>query len=426
MGLALNKSILKALFVLAIFLMSTMIPSISKAKTKENTWTTLAPMPTSRSVGGVAVVLDKIYVIGGYSNGYLNNNEMYDPETNTWTTKAPMPTSRNSFAIEVFQNKIYCIGGLLNSSYVKETEVYDPATDTWQTKASIPTPRSQFSANLVDGKIYAIGGFNNPGTGEISNLNEVYDPSTDTWTTKTHSPYGVYSHCSTTIDDKIYVISGKSASPGSKSPDYGPLNQIYNTKTDTWAFGTTPRKSSYRSEAVVTSGIFSPKRIYTIGGEVGFMEASNTNQVYDPKTDTWSEGASMPTARQGLGLVIVDDLIYAIGGIYPKYYESTADSTDSNIQYNLLANINNKPVNFVPQKNCALNEQYTPIGYERPEVIFTDPPASTIEPNTTATPTSKVEQSLQLPSTLEALTIIVSTVFALSLIVNLVKKRKKQ
>ncbi|NHJ31953.1 MAG: hypothetical protein FK732_03735 [Asgard group archaeon] len=423
-GLALRKSsLIPVLVLLAVFSASTMLPSIPIVRAQENTWRTLAPMPTSRNVGGIAVVYNKIYVIGGYNDGYLSTNEMYDPVTNTWITKTPMPTPRQSFAIEVFQNKIYCIGGSTGNGYTSVTEVYDPLTDTWESKAAIPAPRSQLTANMVDGKIYVIAGFNNSNTGDISNLNEVYDPKTDTWTTKATIPYGVYSHCSVVVDNSIYVFSAQSASPGSKRPDNGPANQIYDTKTDTWTFGKTPPKRAHRSGAVVTSGRFAPKRIYVIGGEVGYMEATNTNQVYDPQTDTWSTGAPMPTARQGVGLAVVDDLIYAIGGIYPEYYTPTSDSITSDVQYSLLTNTKNNPVNFVPQENCALNEQYTPIGYERSDTTE-KPPASTIEPNATPTPTSKLEQTLQFPSTTEALIIIGVVVLIFGLVVNFTKKEK--
>jgi hypothetical protein len=37
-------------------------------------------------------------------------------------------------------------------------------------------------------------------------------------------------------------------------------------------------------------------------------------EVYDPGTDTWVEGLSMPTARSGLSTVTLNGKIYAIGG----------------------------------------------------------------------------------------------------------------
>ena len=40
----------------------------------------------------------------------------------------------------------------------------------------------------------------------------------------------------------------------------------------------------------------------------------NFNQIYDPETDTWTKGAGMPTNRYGLGVAVIDDIIYAIGG----------------------------------------------------------------------------------------------------------------
>jgi len=313
-------------------------------------------MPTARAFFGVSVVDGKIYAIG--SAGGVN--EAYDPETNTWTTKEPMLTPRTSFAIAAYENRIYCIGGYSNGTKTAINEAYDPATDSWETKSSMPTARSQLQAGAVNGKIYVIGGILDGG--EILDLNEVYDPATDTWTTKSSIPYGVYSHCSVVVDNKIYVISGQSSSPGNKGPDKGPLTQIYDPETDTWTSGAPPPQPAHRSGAVATSGVSAPKRIYVIGGEVGFMEATNSNQVYDPQTDTWSNGASMPTARQGLGVAVVNDVIYTIGGSFPEYWVSTPTSGDLNKPHITLVSAKVTPINFMPQQHCGVNEQYTPIG----------------------------------------------------------------
>jgi len=70
--------------------MSTMPPSFFIAYAQEDTWTSLAPMPTPRMDLGLAVVNNKIYAIGGQtgrglSDIVLDTNEMYNPATNTWT-----------------------------------------------------------------------------------------------------------------------------------------------------------------------------------------------------------------------------------------------------------------------------------------------------------------------------------------------------
>jgi hypothetical protein len=85
-----------------------------------------------------------------------------------------------------------------------------------------------------------------------------------------------------------------------------------------------------------------PKRIYVIGGYNDIRGQGFTlNQVYDPETDTWTMGAQMPTSRYGLGVAVVNDILYAIGG------------------------------------GDAENERYTPIGYhgpiDRPSIAVLSP-----------------------------------------------------
>jgi hypothetical protein len=62
-----------------------------------------------------------------------------------------------------------------------------------------------------------------------------------------------------------------------------------------------------------------PKKIYILGGIELF--ASGGNQVYDPTTDSWSTGADMPTARGRLGVAVVNDILFAIGGTGENYLE---------------------------------------------------------------------------------------------------------
>jgi hypothetical protein len=53
--------------------------------------------------------------------------------------------------------------------------------------------------------------------------------------------------------------------------------------------------------------------MYVVGG-FDQISYSNVVHVYDSERDAWSAGASMLTARGYLGLAVVDDVLYAIGG----------------------------------------------------------------------------------------------------------------
>jgi N-acetylneuraminic acid mutarotase len=350
---------LSAFLICAVLVAPAFFSNVAAA---EDSWVSMAQMPTARAQIGAAVVDGKIYVIGGVSGA----NEVYDPAAGTWETKTPMPHPRTSFGIAVCDGKIYVIGGYANTTTggVPDmsglVEAYDPAADSWETRASMLTPRGQLTASAVNGKIYTMGGFQD-NRGTTSFLNEVYDPASDTWKTQQPLPNAAYGHSAVALGSKIYVIWGQTSG---RPNGYlsGPWNQIYDTENNSWTLGAAPPEPVHRSGAVVTSGVDAPQRIYVVGGEVGFMQALNVIQIYDPQTDTWSRGTDMPTARQGLALAAVNDLLYAIGGCYPTNDYTIATSNSQNHRYTTLV-AEASPANFVPQQNSAANERYTPIGY---------------------------------------------------------------
>ncbi len=344
----------------------TVLPQPSPATV--GSWTEKTPMPTPRLDLGVAAVNGKIYAIGGSNQRTpLATNEMYDPSTDTWTTKASMPTPRIGFGISVYQNKIYCIGGVEgpNNTASGANEVYDPATDTWQTKTPIPIP-GVVQANVADGKIFL-----------LSILNQVYDPRTDTWTKKASVPTGMDAYVSASVDDKICLFQGGSTPSIPYAIYYGwsPLTYIYNTQNDSWSNGAQIPDKAYEQflgGAAATTGQCAPKRIYVIGGYGGGLPDNgqtilNEVQIYNPESNSWTTGVSMPTRRTGLGIAVLNDTLYAIGGGYQDGWGAT-----------------------------NANEQYTPPGYGTPDPTYQTPSPS---PSTSQSPTPSPIPSLSKPPT---------------------------
>jgi N-acetylneuraminic acid mutarotase len=323
----------------SMFLFTLQLP-VADAATA-NSWTTKKPMPTARGGLEVAVVNGKIYAIGGSNNDtQLGVTEEYNPITDTWTTKTSMPTPRSGFAITVYQNKIYCIGGTTGDSdnfvsgLTGVNEVYDPATDTWETKTPMTTPRADLCASIVNGSIYCMGGKKywgfDPYYSEL-NITEVYNPAEDSWTTNASMPFPVFGCSSAVLNDKIYVIGGSSHLQLGPELDTTASNQVYDPENDTWTTQThLPLAESYGA-AAATTGVTAPKRIYFVGGS----NETTYNPVpyaYDSASDNWRAGASIPTPRIYLGLAVVDDVLYAIGG-------------------------------FDGENWLNVTEQYTPLGY---------------------------------------------------------------
>jgi len=339
-----SKSVV--LLLVLMFLTASCIaikPVMLSPDATENTWVSKEPMSTARSGLGVVVIKDKIYAIGGAGKlPSLDTNEEYDPDADAWITREPMLTPRGDFAIAVFQDKIYVFGGAIKAhqwdfELTDANEVYDPATDTWTAKASMPVPKAGFSASVVDDKIYLIGGWTKsvtPGLGPLwvtSNETLVYDPNANSWTTKTPMPTGAVHYASAVVDNKIYVISGTSRAYSDNLLNY---TQIYDPRTDTWSQGALIPAAVQQAAAGATTGVKAPKAIYVVGGFTGFYWPRNLTQVYYPETDTWSFGADMPTPLFSLGVAVVEDKLYAIGGS-PFYLQP---ATNQNSQYTPIAN----------------------------------------------------------------------------------------
>ena len=323
-----NKS--AALFLILTTMVVSCIVNIQPANALDNQWIEKAPMPTARFHFGAASVNCTIYAIGGLAEvfdgheyghtGTTNVNEAYDPATDAWVEKAPMPGPNwlDSFGIVVHQGKIYCIGGPANN-------VYDPATDTWEAKKAMPTPRHFLDANVVDGKIYLIGGRAMGKvdwsplliTYHVSDVNEVYDPATNSWTEKAPIPHPIASYASAVVNNKIYIISG--CTP---SGDITGLVQVYDPQTDNWSSAASIPNPVENAVAGAITNNAMPSAIYVIGGCTERLRASNQtytgskfNQVYFPENDSWTVSLPMPDNRYGLSVVVVNNMLYAIGGV---------------------------------------------------------------------------------------------------------------
>ena len=278
---------------------------------EEGSWTTLDPLPTPiSSYSARALALNgKIYCIGA------NMTLCYDPETNNWTQLTPPPIPKAGVYVAC-QNKIYVISG---SSDVP-TQVYDPATDTWENRTSFHGTRGIVQANVVDGKIYVMGGQYStfPSTLFPVNSNYVYDPETDNWTQMASLPVGVGGYASAVVDNRIYIIGGGYEA----APDYKPTNlvQIFDPETNQWTNGTSIPTAVYNARACVITEPSGEQRIHVIGGQLYYFWYDvpyigiDLHQVYDPETDTWTNATAMPTPRTGMGLATINNEIYAIGG----------------------------------------------------------------------------------------------------------------
>jgi N-acetylneuraminic acid mutarotase len=256
---------------------------------------------------------------------------------NSWAEKAPMPSPHSGYQVAVVNGIIYLIGASYrydpsaNLTVVNSNNLaYNPSTDTWTSIAPMLTPRLSFAIAGYNNKIYVFGGLKVTASGGLSryscSINEAYDPITNTWTAAASMPTGTSSMQANTVNGKIYVIGGLT---GDISADLAVnTTQIYDPISDSWTTGASmPYSVQYYASAAIDDNI------YVIGGVDDYLSTKQDpdakfvqfNQIYDSVANTWSLGSPIPaiTLLAGAGAttgMAAQKRIYVMGGMVPGVF----------------------------------------------------------------------------------------------------------
>lgn len=277
------------------------------------TWETKAPMsPRGDAMAGV--IAGRLYAAGGGAPGGGSTNTLleYDPATDAWATKAPMPTSRAVGGGAVIDGKLYVVGGWLNSDSNTPTgvlEVYDPVTNTWATRAPMPTPRGSMAVAAIGGKLYVTGG-RGPCCTQYAQL-EIYDSATNTWTAGAPLPTARETVAAAAVGGKLYVVGGNILVPGPAHAQ-SDVVEAYDPATDTWASLAAMPTARAGAAAGVLGG-----SIHVVGGSNATSGALAVHEAYDPVANAWTSQAPMPTGRRVAAADVVGERLYVVGGSNP-------------------------------------------------------------------------------------------------------------
>ncbi|KFB45323.1 AGAP001513-PA-like protein [Anopheles sinensis] len=124
-----------------------------------NWFTLVPPMGTPRHGLGVAFLEGPLYAVGGHDGwSYLNTVERWDPSARTWSYVAPMSAMRSTAGVAVLGNRLYVIGGRDGSVCHRTVECYDPHTNKWTLRAPMNRRRGGVGVGVLNGFLYALGG----------------------------------------------------------------------------------------------------------------------------------------------------------------------------------------------------------------------------------------------------------------------------
>jgi len=261
-----------------------------------------APLLEPRQEVGVAELLGRVYVVGGYHQDHSTANtvEVYDPAAARWSFAAPMPRTVNHPMVAVLAERLYVLGGDSGGGALSTTQEYDPRTNTWALRAPMPTPRFAGLAAVIGSRVYVVGG----APAAAGRVVEAYEPAADRWLPQTPMPTPRNHAAGGVIGGRLHVVGGR-------PPNTLAVHEVFDPVTGSWSpRAAMPTGRSGHAGAVVRGCL------YVFGGEGNPATASGVfaqNEVYDPRRDTWQALSPMVTPRHGIGAAVLGDRAYVPG-----------------------------------------------------------------------------------------------------------------
>ena len=245
------------------------------------------------------------------------------------TSVDAMDVGRVYSAVVAVDDKVYVIGGSITmvssdpNPTLDDVLIYDIETGEQSMGASMVKGVGLAACAVGDdGLIYVIGGWNTS-DGSYYGRVQVYDPVADSWTvTDTLTPESI-GYCATTLgmDGMIYMFGGGWAHNATI---------IYDPSTDAFEYGTSIPYGMHGGAAVALSDT-----MILVAGGVNRSESLPTTdaRLYNPVEDTWTSTGSMNAPRNLLSLAVArTGYVYAIGGT-DSLLLASATTVYSSIEY---------------------------------------------------------------------------------------------
>ncbi|MEM7028265.1 MAG: kelch repeat-containing protein, partial [Chloroflexota bacterium] len=183
-------------------------------------------------------------------------------------------------------------------------EIYEVDNDRWREGPGKPTPVVDVQAITINDKIYVAGGCNDEV--EATDVLEILDTSTNLWTAGPPLPTPLCGYAATADAQNLYIIGGWD---GNNYHDVVYMLNIDDEETMQWRILETPypHKTGYAGAAFLAG------EIYVAGGLKGDQELADVH-ILNLQTEEWRKGPSLQSPRAGLGLINLNDTLFAIGG----------------------------------------------------------------------------------------------------------------
>ena len=183
-------------------------------------WSPVSAMPSSRRRGSasVAVVVDDVYVLGGFRGGAVAECDVYRTGLDRWDALPPLPEARDHAGAATIDGKVYLVGGRQGAIGSVEADLWrldpDDTEAGWVALNPMPTARGGIAVGVVAGpagapRLVVVGGEGNTAaeSGVFAQV-EAYDPATDTWASLPPMPAPRHGMQAAGLGSRLFVPGG--------------------------------------------------------------------------------------------------------------------------------------------------------------------------------------------------------------------------
>ncbi len=227
-----------------------------------------------------------------------------------WEVQAPLSQPRSRMAAVELAGQIYVMGGEGGDGTPLDlVEIYDLALGQWRKGASLTSPRANLALTISGDDLIIAGGsrLNNEGTDDEGTDNgadsatemiiyddmALYDRGKDLWTTGGKLPMPLAGMALTAHDEMLYLMGGWNGRAMQDGVWRLPLSQFESAKATDWEMVSHLPKAVAWFGAVMVNDL-----IYVVGGYDGVHELADF-ATYNVTSGEWRTLASLTTPRGG-------------------------------------------------------------------------------------------------------------------------------
>lgn len=210
-------------------------------------------------------------------------------------------------------------GSLTGASGLATAELYRPNLELFEPTGTMNSARALHRATLLnDGRVFVSGGVD--ALGNVLNTAEIYDPATGVFTATPPMSSARVGHTATRLPDGRVFVAGGSSSLADSTAFYSSAQSttvIYNPTTNTWSNGPGlgEPKTFHDAVALADGRVFLSGGITFINFIVIIPSISAKSALYNPTNNTIVTNLTLPAARAAHSSILLNDgRVLVVGG----------------------------------------------------------------------------------------------------------------